>query len=227
MKNVDNLVSPGYFGNNCYADQRRYEFDIKNGVIVENEVKVDLCIIGDSIMHYFETEAYFKDKGVIINRGINGDILEHIKMRFHADVIQLKPKKALLAAGVNDIWEINDLYIENKMTKEELINKASINLNRMIKLYEDIINQAKKNEIKLLISSILPTDKSDFINNYIFEINKSIKDLCKTNNITYIDYHKEMVRADGITLIKDLDIDTLHPNVHGYNIMARILNNFI
>lgn len=227
MKNVEGLVSPGYFGNDCYADQRRYEFDIKNGIILGNNVEVDLCIIGDSIVHYFETEAYFQNQGLIINRGINGDILEHVEKRFYADVIQLKPKKVLLSVGVNDIWPISDLYNEDKMSEEELEIKSELNLKRMLNHYEGIVQEAKEHKLELMISSILPTAQTDFNNKYIVKINKEIKKICNEFNLTYIDYHKEMVKEDGITLIEDLDIDTLHPNVYGYNIMAKVLKNYI
>jgi lysophospholipase L1-like esterase len=222
MKALELVIKPGLFEDGAAANNRREEFDYQNTSIVCNDIEVDLCFIGDSITHFWELNAYFKNYGLVINRGIGGDIVENVYRRLTADVIQLKPKIAVISVGVNNTWFLDELVM-NKSSNENIENLSIKNLEKMLDYYQKIINLAKVNNQKICITSILPTRSLKLRNEYIVQINLALKELCVKERISYIDYHQSMVDSDGVTLKGGLDFDTIHPHVVGYNIMAQKL----
>lgn len=214
------IVKPGYFSQTSHADVRREEYDLKNEVILTNSVEVDYLFIGDSITARWELESYYKDLGIVINRGIGGDNSHYLKMRFEADAIQLKPKNLVLLIGVNDTMFLGTKYILVDTSYEALRG-------RIIKNTKDMIERAMENNIKIYVGAILPTNmrNDSFLNErntIIKEVNEEIKEFCTLRSIKYVDYHKAFVDYDGLTLKDGYCDDGVHPNVKGYNLMSSI-----
>jgi lysophospholipase L1-like esterase len=224
MKKRAKIVSPGLFSAQVAADSRRKEFDFKNEQILTNRVPVDFVFIGDSITQLWELSIYFGGKGCInVNRGISGDLSKFVLKRFEADVIQLKPKLAVLKIGVNDTWILEENpFFPGPPKSANTVRKAIVkNIGGMVRL-------CVENKQKLAVCSILPTNfknspKRDYRNNMIVEANQELKELAENNKMIYVDYHSHMVKEDGITIRDELADDGLHPHVLGYNIMADVL----
>ena len=72
IENLECLIKPGLFGGQ--GDLRRTEFDIRNSQIFCNKIPVDIVFLGDSITHFWEVEEYFKEYGIVVNRGIGGEV---------------------------------------------------------------------------------------------------------------------------------------------------------
>ncbi|WP_156560992.1 G-D-S-L family lipolytic protein [Clostridium paraputrificum] len=215
------FVKPGYFSQTSHADLRRDEYDLKNEIILTNNVEVDYLFIGDSIIARWELESYYKDLGIVINRGIGGDNSHYLTMRLEADAIQLKPKNLVLLIGVNDTMFLGTKYVLVDTSYEVLRE-------RIIKNTKDIVERALENNISIYVGAILPTNmKNDIFlkerNTMIKEVNKEIKEFCTLMSIKYIDYHKAFVDDDGLTLKDGYCNDGVHPNVKGYNLMNKIL----
>ena len=69
MKAIHDVIRPGFFGDfGPSADRRRIEFDIKNTAAVCSETPVDLVLAGDSIVHFWDEDIYFRSRGVVLNR---------------------------------------------------------------------------------------------------------------------------------------------------------------
>lgn len=215
------IIKPGRFGAIVAADTRRDEFDWKNDVIINNNIDVDFLFFGDSITQFWELQAYFgKKKQIVINRGIGGDTTTYALKRYEADVIQLKPKFTILLIGVNDTWDIEAELYDNSKTNiyNEVLNRIVMNMTSMIEL-------SHKNNQKIIICSILPTNliynaKNNERNRLIVEVNNKLKNICEMKNVIYIDYHLKLVANDGFTLKDNIADEGLHPCVIGYNIMA-------
>ncbi len=210
-------VFPGAF-NGAAADGRRGEFDIKNSVIINNETPVDVVFIGDSITHFWELNAYFRDFGLVLNRGIGGDIVEILKKRFEADVIQLKPKVCVLMIGINNMGVFD---WETPMPVEELLAFYK-------KEYGEIMEIAHKYDQKMVLCSVMPVNIINYPNNKIRNetvplFNNIIKEYAEKYGHIYVDYHSSLIGDDGMTLKDGLAWDGLHPHVAGYNIMADLV----
>lgn len=218
------MISPGLFSQTAAADLRRGEFDLKNEVIITNDISVDYLFIGDSITSRWENEAYFRDLGVVINRGIGGDNSHYLKMRYEADAIQLNPKNIVLLIGVNDTMFLGIEYTLVEKSYEALKNRIITNIKEIIDI---TLNKGRT----LFICSILPTKMSNdsFLkerNLMIREVNEEIESYCNTKEVTYVDYHSHFVSNDGLTLKDGYCNDGVHPNVTGYNLMSDILRNY-
>lgn len=173
-----------------------------------NEQRV--VFMGDSITDSWgRNYAKFFPGKPYINRGISGQTTPQMLIRFHPDVIALKPKAVVILAGTNDIAGNT-----GPMTLETIEN----NLMSMAEL-------AKANGIKVVFSSVMPV--SDYIrpqtarrpNEKIVALNNWMKNYAAKNGIVYLDYYSAMLDDKGV-LKQDLTYDGLHPNEAGYNIMA-------
>lgn len=215
------IIKPGFFSQTSHADARRDEYDLKNEIIITNKVTVNYLFIGDSITARWELEAYYRDLGVVINRGIGGDNSHYLAMRFEADALQLKPKNLVLLIGVNDTMFLGTRFILVDTSYEAL--RA-----RIISNTKKIIERAIEENINIYVCSILPTNmKNDSFqkerNTMIKEANEAIREFCSLKSLTYVDYHKAFVAEDGLTLKDGYCDDGVHPNIKGYNLMNNIL----
>jgi len=222
VRDLGELKSPGMFGNGALADNRRYEFDFKNGVIYTNETPVDICFIGDSITNFWELNAYFRDYGFVVNRGIGGDIVETMKKRFEADVIQLKPRVCVMMIGVNNAWHLKEVD-ENDIALYKQKDTETFEL--LKNNYIEIIEIAKAANIPLIVCSLTPCNHPPKINDLFKRVNIMLNDLCNKNEIPYVDYHSRMLNSDKTAIDWAYTGDGVHPNVYGYNVMAETLRH--
>lgn len=218
--------SPGYFTQVIAADSRRKEFDIKNDSLMQSDQKPDFIFIGDSITHYWELRAYFHYQGqLIVNRGIGGDTTEYLKKRFYADVLQLNPKYCIMGIGINDSIELEGDYWKLLEPKpyEEVLCKAQKNI-------EDIILQAKNEDMVLILTSLLPIHMPISLNEsarkqYINDMNQWMKQITRREELIFVNYFEAMVVQETSELLDGITYDGIHPNGKGYEIMASVLKN--
>ncbi len=221
------VKSPGCFSATVAADNRRYEFDIKNGAVLSAGLPVDTVFIGDSITHFWELDAYFRQgQGLLLNRGISGDSTQYLKLRFEADVLQLKPRNVVIFAGINDFWALEDFpwnYDHTPVDTEKLVQTCVANL-------ADVISRAIASEIKTAVCSVMPVDlpwstcqkqRSELI----LEVNRRLRLVAEEHGAAFVDYHSFFAAEDGKILRKGYCIDGVHPLAAGYKEMSRILRS--
>ena len=103
-----NIIKPGNFSVSVPTDAKRMEFDFKNEQLLHLKKEIDYVFIGDSITQLWDIKSYLNSEKTIVNRGIGGDTSYYLNKRFEADCVQLKPKKAVLMIGTNDITKTDD-----------------------------------------------------------------------------------------------------------------------
>ena len=129
-------------------------------------------------------------------------------IRFRQDVIDLQPKLVLILAGINDIAG----------------NTGPSNVTMITNNIMSMAELAKSNNIKVIISSILPA--KDFPWNpgmnpppKILSANEILKSYVSANGMVYLDYYSSMV--DEKNALKDeYGSDGVHPNKEGYKVMS-------
>ncbi len=163
---------------------------------------------GDSI-----TELWAK--GIIglnpldtLNRGISGQTTLQMRLRFRADVINLKPKIVHIMAGTNDIAG----------------NTGPTSFDWMKDQFRSMCEEASQNGIKVVIGSILPARAFSWRPGIapaesIKKFNSWLKSYAESRGFIFIDYHSAMTEADG-GLPKVYSNDGVHPNAAGYAVMA-------
>ncbi len=224
MQDELNYIKPGRYKKPVDADSRRDEFDLKNGEVLYSGRPVDIIFTGDSITHFMEANLYYGKFGLVLNRGIGGEVADILAWRFHADVTQLHPRLCILMVGINNTWEL-----DSKISKKGLYDRRAANkvLALLEKSYRSMLEEAKENSFPLWMCSCLPTGENllnlDLRNRFIVEINQMIQRLVAEYGTKYVDYHSHLVKEDGITLQDGISREGCHPNYKGYTMMSEVL----
>ena len=149
---------------------------------------------------------------MIINRGIAGDTTKYLKKRFYVDAVQLKPKYCILGIGINDSIELEGDYWK-KLEPVPYSEKLKIVKSNII----EIIQQAKKEKIMLILTSLLPInipilryerDRKMYI--------KELKNLAKEENI--------LANIEVTDISKFPDVLTIKSNSDDETIKNELLN---
>ena len=61
-----------------------------------------IVFLGDSITDFWDLNRSFQDQP-FVNRGIGGQTTSQMVLRFHQDVVDLRPSSVVILAGINDI----------------------------------------------------------------------------------------------------------------------------
>jgi len=150
-----------------------------------------------------------------INRGISGQTTPQMLVRFHPDVVALKPKVVVILAGTNDIAG-NTGPSTLEMIEDNIASMAEV---------------ATANGIKVVLSSVLPVFDYPWKPGLepapkIIALNKWIKDYAAQHGEIYVDYHSAMADARG-GMKEGLASDGVHPNETGYRLMAPLVEQAI
>lgn len=200
-----------------WAQLARYrEANLKIVPPIKDERRV--VFMGDSITDGWNLAEYFPVKPYL-NRGISGQTTPQMLVRFRADVIDLKPKVVVILAGTNDVAG----------------NTGSMSLEDTARNLTSMVELAKANNIRVVLSSVLPVndrvkDKQGVLlvqtksrpNAKITAMNDWIKNYAADNDLVYLDYYSAAVDKSG-TLKDGISYDGLHPNDAGYKIMQPLV----
>jgi lysophospholipase L1-like esterase len=170
-----------------------------------------VVFFGDSITDFWGRPVgeFFPGRNYI-NRGISGQTTPQMLVRFRADVIALKPAVVVILAGTNDI---------SGNTGVSSIEMIEDNLSSMAEL-------ARVHGIHVVMATLLPV--SDYVDAMQSSrrppprtraLNDWIRGYTAREHLVLVDYYPAMV--DGKAAFKkELTDDGLHPNAHGYTVMA-------
>ena len=178
----------------------------------ENRVVFYGDSITDGWARYFP--AMFPGKPYV-GRGIGGQTTPQMLVRFHADVVALRPAAVVILGGTNDIaGNTGPATIE--MIEDNLIAMTEI---------------AKANGIRVVLSSVLPVYKYRWAPSLepamlIVKLNAWMKDYAARNGAVYLDYETTM--SDEKHGLKcELTYDGVHPNAKGYRVMSLLAEKAI
>lgn len=183
---------------NKYKEENR---KISSQLFDENRI----VFFGDSITEqWLEIVPDFFLKNNYINRGIGGQTTPQMLIRFRNDVIKLNPSVVHILAGTNDIAG----------------NTGPTTLDMILDNIISMVELAKVNNIKVLLSSVLPVSDYPWAPGLnpakkIVELNKMINKYAKENSISYINYYLKMVDDHG-GLKQEYTTDGVHLTKIGY-----------
>ena len=159
---------------------------------------------------------FFKENGYV-GRGISGQTSYQFVVRFRPDVINLKPKLVVINAGTNDVAE----------------NTGPFDLQTTFGNIVSMVELAKANKIKVILTSVLPAAKFKWNKNItdapdkIEALNALIKEYAKKHKIPYVDYYTPMVTGPERALNPAYSKDGVHPTAEGYEVMVALIKPVI
>ncbi|MCB2220101.1 MAG: sialate O-acetylesterase [Bacteroidetes bacterium] len=175
----------------------------------------EIVFLGNSITSGFMVEEFFPDQRVK-NRGVWGD--QTIDMLNRLDeVIESKPVKVFILAGINDI------------VREIPLDETIQNMEKMI-----LRIQSDSPETKIYIQSILPLTRhasqyyfkdSEAAYHKIKIANKRLQQLCAVRNVKYINLSEAFMKDNELNAIYSWD--GIHINGRGFLVWYKQITDFV
>jgi len=182
--------------------------DFKLGYPAAGEKRV--VFMGDSITEGWHLDKSFPGKPYV-NRGISGQTTSQMVLRFHQDVIALKPKAVVILAGINDMAE-NTGPMTLEQTEDNLAAMAEM---------------ATANGIKVVLCSVLPATHFSWHPGLapgaeVAAANGWIRAYAAEKGHVYVDFYSAMKDEQG-GLPPNLSRDGVHPLPAGHAIMEPLV----
>lgn len=195
-----------------YADQNRKieKFHSLNELAQPGGI----VFVGDSITESYPIHELFDGKISMYNRGISGYTSAQMRKHLKEMVFELNPSKVFLLIGTNDL--------EFDITPLQVIENIQFISNQIIE---------KGLNIVVYLLSIYPVDESHpnvgkRTNKDIDFINQEIKHYAVLHDsIQYIDVAK-VLSMNG-RLNQKYTFDGLHLNMAGYQVVSKVLSNYL
>jgi lysophospholipase L1-like esterase len=177
-----------------------------------------VVFLGDSITDRWNLAASFPGKP-FVNRGIGSQVTSQMLLRFHQDVVALRPSAVVILAGINDVQG----FLQHETPEQIEAN------------WEAMADLADAHGIALVFGSLLPVNDytaaaKDVVRERppaeIRQLNAWLKAFCARRGHAYADYYGALVDADGM-LGRAYSEDGVHPLDNGYARMAPIAERAI
>ena len=170
-----------------------------------------VVFMGDSITQNWaeQRQGFFTANGYV-GRGISGQTTSQMLLRFHQDVVALKPVVVAILAGTNDVAENT-----GPMTDDQILD----NLSAMAEI-------ARAHGIKVVVGSVPPATYFFWRREIqptarIRDLNPKIRAWAGAQGIPYADYWTAMALPDG-GMNPAFAEDSVHPNAAGYGAMEPV-----
>lgn len=187
-----------------YSNIRPDDNGIPNAVFIGNSITENWMNVNPG---FFYSNGY-------ICRGTGGQTSSQLLLRFHQDVVSLKPQIVVINAGTNDIAGGDGFY------------DLEFTLNNI----KSMVDIAHANDIAVILTAVLPAKeyKTSYFNTVtdvqpkIDELNNEIKLYAKAKNISFADFN-ELMRDDKGYIKESMTFDGVHPNIEGYKVMELLI----
>jgi len=171
-----------------------------------------MVFIGDSITENWARAdpSLFAD-GRIVGRGVGGQTSAQMVVRFHADVVALRPRTVQIMAGTNDIAG------NGGPTSE--------------RAYQDnimaMVEMARAHHIKVVLASIPPAERFLWSPQLrpapqIQRLNAWLRAYARREGLVYADYYARLATPQG-GMRPGFAIDGVHPNRDAYAQMRPLI----
>jgi lysophospholipase L1-like esterase len=182
-----------------------------------------VVFLGDEITERWGGEAgKFFPGEPYLNRGIRGQTTPQMLVRFHQDVVALKPKVVVILAGMNDLAGVSgpatdDVVGENFMAMVDIANANGIRvvLSSLTPVCDCFTKQTGPR----------PQGKMARLQDRMIELNEWIRNFAARSGAMYLDYYSAL--SDGRDFKRELTEDGRLPNAAGYRIMAQLAEKAI
>ena len=162
----------------------------------------------------------------VYNLGVSGDTTRKLLDRFENEIkARLKEKQEIII--IIEVG-INDSYVYNK-TKEKKVSEDEFRSN-----LQNLINVAKKYSSKIFFVGLNLIEEQkvnpvpwhpeiSYIEARIRLYDVIAREVCKKNNIDFIDIMKEFIKRDYKKLLED----GVHPNTGGHKVIYEVVKDFL
>ena len=178
---------------------------IITGIFNESRIPhFKIVMMGDSITAGAFSWSELLGRESVGNRGIGGDTTRDLAARTEG-VIRLKPEVVFVMSGINDL-------------------RYGADTEQTIEAHKQLISRLEGNGIRLVIQSILYTDKRE-LNEKVTTVNRALRLITEEKKITFLDLNAAL-SADRM-LKKSFTYDGLHLNGPAYRVWADQVEGYL
>jgi lysophospholipase L1-like esterase len=170
-----------------------------------------VVFMGDSITELWAARRPFFAEHGYVGRGVSGQTSGQMLLRFHQDVVALRPAVVVILAGTNDVAgnsgpETDDQILANIEAMTEI---------------------ARAHGIRVVVCSIPPATRFSWRpelapSQRIGALDLRLQAWAQRERLTYADLWSAMALPDA-EMNPELSADTVHPNDAGYALMEPIV----
>lgn len=174
----------------------------------------NVVFLGDSITYFYDIDKYYEGMHTV-KSAYPGLCTDDIIKELEEYVYIYNPTKVVLLIGTNDLRfrDYGNKGIANKV--QEIIKKIKKNRPKTKIYVQSVYPINKESDSKKIDLEMI--DIRD--NKNIEEVNKYIKEVCKTEKVEYIDIYNDLLDDSG-NLNLDYTEDGLHISEKGYEVIT-------
>lgn len=170
-----------------------------------------------SLIYATLTSMYPEKDLMIINKGVSGDTILHMKKRWQTDVLDLNPDTLFILIGINDVWRFFDspfMHLENL-----------VDSNLFKKTYQELIEVTRQKGRKIILIEpfMFENNMDDPMRKKLSHYQEITKELAKKNDLPSINIQKVINRFLEKKSSYVLSSDRVHPNLAGHMLIANSL----
>ena len=181
-----------------------------------------LILFGDSRIAQWSPEPDLGSGASTVNRGISGETTEQMRVRFRADVLQLRPSVVIIQAGINDL-------VAASLSRDDRQRQI---LARCIENLAAFAQEAASTGIRVVLLEVIPPATpplyrrpfwDESIRALVEQVNASMAALDADDNVTVVGVEDVLLTGTG-SLRPELAKDTLHFTTEAYSLLNQHLS---
>lgn len=156
----------------------------------------------------------------VVNMGISGNTVRHLKARWKEDVLELKPDWLSIMIGINDVWR----QFDSPFQKEQHV---------YLDEYKDTLEELVKQTKPLLKGLVLMTpyyiepNRGDAMRAMMDRYGEAVKAIAEKHDAIFIDTQAEFDKICKYYHPNMFAWDRIHPNNIGHMVLAKAFLNAI
>ena len=148
----------------------------------------------------------------VLNMGISGNTIRHMKARWSTDVLAKKPDWLSIMIGINDVWR----HFENRPDESVHPDEYRTALDELV-----AGTLSKVKGLILMTPYLIEPNRNDPMRARMDEYGSYVKETAARHETVFVDTQAAFDRVLTTTSAAELAPDRVHPNLIGHMVLAR------
>lgn len=167
-----------------------------------------------NLVNAFLTGCCSDKQVMVVNKGVNGNTIRHLKERWNKDVLAYSPDWVSIMIGVNDAWR----HFDGVLTQVDQVSFEEYEAT-----YRELIEETKKQGAQVIVIApcMFEPNKEDKMRQMVCKYASIAEKVAKEYGTIFVDTQKDVDEYLENLSPYLVTQDRVHPNVAGHMIIAR------
>jgi lysophospholipase L1-like esterase len=179
-----------------------------------------IVLFGDSRVAQWSPEPQFRSGAKVVNRGIDGETTEQMRLRFESDILALRPRVVVIQAGINDLVAAS---LVTGGLREAIVDRCASNL-------KEFARRAAEQGIDVVLLTIIPPANPPLYRWLVWDsaiwdlvdsVNERIGSAASDGHVAVVDTRAALMSNGSWN--RGVTRDTLHLAAAGYALLNEIV----